>query len=147
MDNPVSAQRRARVWQSPVVHAGPHLADDTRVVRWMTGSCPLTRSHMSTAFSTVASTASARLEALDNVGDLLVDRLALAHLALDLLHGVDHGRVVTTTEESGDAGIAQVGLLAEHVHRDLATGHERPLAALALQGLDLEAEVTGDLGQ
>src|SRR5215211_3349378 len=81
--------------------------------------------------------ASAGLEALDDIGDLLVDRLALAHLALDLLHRVDHRRVITTAEQAGDARVAEIGLLTEHVHRDLTTRHQRSLAALALQRVDL----------
>src|SRR5687767_7431908 len=117
----------------------------------MTGSCPLAGGEMSTTMSTGPAyrrrQSSAGLEALDDVGDLFVDRLALPHLALDLLHGVDHGRVVAAAEQAGDARVAQVGLLAEHVHRDLAAGDERALTALALQCLDLEAEVPGDLGQ
>ena len=36
------------------------------------------------------------------VGDLVVDLLALAHQALDLLDGVDHGGVVAAAEQPGD---------------------------------------------
>src|SRR3954453_17682781 len=140
----MSAQRTAWVCQRPVVHHHPQPADDTHVLRWMTGSCPPGDGEMSPALSTGAS---AGLEALDDVGDLLVDRLALAHLTLDLLDGVDHRRVVAAAEQTGDARVTEIGLLAEHVHRDLAAGHERPLAALALQGLHLEAQVTGNFGE
>src|SRR5262245_50971595 len=110
---------------------------------------------MSTGASTVSSgcrpdrraSSSGSLEPLDDIGDLLVDRLALPHLALDLLDGMDDRGVVASAEQASDARVAEVGLLTEDVHRDLAAGDERALATLAFQGVDLEAEVPGDLGQ
>ena len=54
-------------------------------------------------------TLGSRFEPLEEVGDLLVDLLPLTHLALDLLDGVNNRRVVTPTEKSGDARIAEIG--------------------------------------
>ena len=58
---------------------------------------------------------------------------------------MDDGRVVATAEQAGDARVAEIGELAEHVHRDLPGGDERALATLALERLDLEPEDPGDL--
>src|SRR5210317_279308 len=90
-------------------------------------------------------TLGSRFEPLEKVGDLLVDLLSLTHLALDFLHGVDHRRVIAASEEPGDTRIAQIGQISEHVHGDLPGGHERPLARLAPQRVDLEPEDLRDL--
>ena len=73
------------------------------------------------------------IKLLEQIGDLVVHLLALFHQALDLLVGVDHRRVIASSEQPSDGGIAQVGELAEDVHRFLARGDEWTLAALALQ--------------
>src|SRR5262245_39800229 len=84
-------------------------------------------------------------QSLTQVVDLVVDLLALCHESLDLLDRMDHGGVVPAAEEAGDRGVAEIGLLAEDVHRHLAGGDELALAALATEGLDREAEVVADL--
>src|SRR5271154_5368138 len=55
----------------------------------------------------------------DQIGDLFVNLAAFLHQAGDLLHRVDHRRVITTTELTGDRGIGEIGQLPEHVHRHL----------------------------
>ena len=80
---------------------------------------------------------------MDQFGDLVVDLAPLAHQRLDLLDGVDDGGVVAATELPGDGRVRQVGELAEHVHGDLAGGHQGPTPALALQVLDREVEHVG----
>src|SRR4051794_40628374 len=77
------------------------------------------------------------------LADLVVDLPAFLHQRLDLLHGVDHGRVVPSSELPGDRRIRQVGDLAEHVHRNLTGGDERTPPALALDLLDGEVEHLG----
>ena len=71
--------------------------------------------------------------------------VALGHLLLDLVDGVHDRRVVTAAERLGDARIAEVGELADHVHADLAGGDERPAPALAAEVLDGPAEHLGGL--
>src|SRR4051812_14714809 len=78
---------------------------------------------------------------VEQLRDLVVDLAALAHEGLDLLDRVDDRGVITTTELTCDGRIGQVGQIPEDVHGDLAGGHQRPLAALALELLDGEVEV------
>ena len=69
---------------SPVRRPSVH----TMSAGWTDGELPTRRS---------------RLQPLLQLGDLVVDLLALAHEAADLLHGMDDGRVVTAAEDPGDA--------------------------------------------
>ena len=81
------------------------------------------------------------------IGDLFVDRLALTHLAGNLLDSVNHGGVIAPAEEPGDARITQIGHLTEHVHGDLAGGHQWSLTTFALERLDFKTENPGDFLQ
>ena len=68
----------------------------------------------------------------------------LGGAALTLRGGVACGEelegTARETEEAGDRRVAEVGQVAEHVHRDLPGGDERPLAALALQRSHVEVQ-------
>ena len=80
------------------------------------------------------------LQSLDEIGDLVVDLLALTHESLDLLDGVDHGGVVAAPEQPSDGRVAEVGEFTEGVHGRLPGGDQWTLAALAAQRIDGEPE-------
>ena len=58
----------------------------------------------------------------------------------DLLHAVQHGRVIAI-QQPPDLGRRQVRVLAQQVHRDLARHHDLLVARPALQIVDVHAEV------
>ena len=72
-----------------------------------------------TAYDVAATLLVAGLDPLDQLGDLVVDLSAFGHQRTDLFHSMDDSGVVATAELAGDGGIAEVGELSCHVHRDL----------------------------
>lgn len=59
------------------------------------------------------------------LGYLVVDGAPLSHELGDLVHSVDHGRVISPSELTRNGRVAEVGELTEDVHTDLACGNER----------------------
>ena len=128
---------------SAVVHSLPQGrwgADDGR---WTSRCCPPLARRLPQVRPPLVSTSvtGAGLEALGELYDLVVHLLAFSHQLLDLLERVDDRGVVPSAELPGDGGERQVGLIPHHVHADLTSRDQRALAALALQGIDGEAEV------
>src|ERR1700693_4079930 len=87
----------------------------------------------------------ARTGLQDQFGDLLIDLASLLHLPGDLVHRVDHGRMVPLAEDPADGRIAVVRELPGQVHGDLACRDQRPGAARPTDRLDGEA-VAGSRG-
>src|SRR5688500_3994961 len=80
-----------------------------------------------------ASGALSRLDAVDELRDLLVDVAPLGHLVGDLLDRVHDRRVVPPAELPGDLGVAVIRQLPEDVHADLARADQRSPAAPAAE--------------
>ena len=59
-------------------------------------------------------------QALGQVGDFVEDLLVALDQLLDLLNGVDDGRVITPSEGSSDLGEGKIGEVSAQVHSDLS---------------------------
>ena len=151
VDNTLFAQHNGYVMPRGFVHHGPQVADDSGVIQWMTSGCPLRTKGLSLGVPPAVCTgdsresASAGLQFLDQISDLFEDDFSFAELTLDLLDCVDDRGVISSPEQSGDAGVAEIGLITEHVHRNLTRGDKWALAALTFERLDFEAEDLRDL--
>src|SRR6202030_2728437 len=70
--------------------------------------CPLQTTSWRTASRRMEVSGRARTDLQDQFGDLLIDLASLLHLPGDLVHRVDHSRVVALAEDPPDGRIAVV---------------------------------------
>src|SRR5215469_3605346 len=85
------------------------------------------------------------LDAVGQLGHLVVDGAALGHQRSDLPLGVHDRCVVAAAELLADLGERHLGELAAQVHADLPGGHQHARPGRATQVVDRQAEVGGGL--
>src|SRR5918996_5578860 len=98
-----------------IVHTGPQISTRT--------------GYLST--TTRPARASLGVDHLPHRADLAPHLVVLMELAGDLVVGVEHGRVIAPAQLGADAQQADVGLLSDQEHRDLARHHD---GSVALRG-------------
>ena len=74
-----------------------------------------------------------QVNALDQPLDGLVERGIFPHQRLDLIDGMEHGRVVLATEGQADLGEGGVGEVARQIHGDLTEKATALVRFLALR--------------